>query len=334
MKNQLIIASAALLLGTFACKKNETSSPLKQQSIEANPPANEVKQKMYDLPAEVITEAVRNFKGINTLHTSNESSNQRISSFDVQSDSSIWILEAALNYDFDEIPVGSETSNDSCAYETNCSNNIVASSDLTAAYNYFNQYINQKTSGTDKVKIIDITAYLNNSKITYVANITYFSDLAQRTEGLCDPYRSSYQANWSNAWMTTYNCTFNSSNDGPTACKAKLNCNIAIGGCSGFYWANVTTVQLGTSYWTGLYSYSNVPSVCNQSLLSGTDINSRVTWTQGYGAANVPSSPSGMHVAGYNVIGRCFPGAVPYTFNIWWQLDITYGTYGCGGTPD
>ncbi len=27
MKKQLIVASAALLLGTFACKKNETSPP-------------------------------------------------------------------------------------------------------------------------------------------------------------------------------------------------------------------------------------------------------------------------------------------------------------------
>jgi hypothetical protein len=29
MKKQLIIASAALMLGTFACKKNETTPPYK-----------------------------------------------------------------------------------------------------------------------------------------------------------------------------------------------------------------------------------------------------------------------------------------------------------------
>jgi hypothetical protein len=245
MKNQLMIASAALLLGTFACKKNETT-PLQNQGLEVNVPANEVKQKMYDLPTEVITEAVRNFKGINTLHTSNQSNTQRISSSTVQADSSIWILEAALNYDFDKIPVGSETSHDSCGYETNCSNNVINSSDLTAAYNYFNHYINQKTSGTDKVKIIDITAYLNNSKITYVANITYFPDLSQRTEGVCDPYSSGYTAYWSNYYAhTVYGCA--TGNDGPTKTEFRANCTVAISGCNGFYWANVSTLSFHTT---------------------------------------------------------------------------------------
>ena len=74
MKKHLIIASAALLLGTFACKKNETTLPLQHQELEANTSVNEIKQKMYDLPAEVITEVVRNFKGINATHSTNTAS--------------------------------------------------------------------------------------------------------------------------------------------------------------------------------------------------------------------------------------------------------------------
>ncbi len=331
-----MIASAALLLGTFACKKNETTPHPQPQGLEASAPTNEVKQKMYDLSPELITVAVRNFKGHNTsLHSSNQNINQRVTSVDVHADSSIWILEAALNFNFDKIPSGSETSCDSASYEINYVNNNVTAADLTNTYNYFNQYISQKTSGTDKVKVIDITAYFNNTKITYVANITLFPDLAQKTTGLCDPYRSTYTANWSNSWMTTYSC-YSGGNDGPNSCAAKLNCNIAIGSCPGFYWANVVTVKLGDfgNVWTGLYYSPNKPTVCSEPLMYGSDINNRVTLSQGYAASNLPSSPSGMHIASYGVFGRVMPGSVPYTHTMWWGLNLTYGTYACGSTPD
>lgn len=288
-----------------------------------------MKQKLYDLPIEVITEVVRSFKGINTLNSSNQFSAQRISSIDVQADSSIWILEAALNYDFDNIPVGSEISRDSCVYKINCSNNVVNSSDLTAAYNYFCQYINQKTSGTDKVKIIDITAYLNNSNITYVANITYFPDLAQRAEGLCDPYTSGYTAYWSNYYAhTVYGCT--NGNDGPTKVQFRANCNVSINSCNGFYWANVTTLSFyntPNSYSTLFYCHC--ANYCTT--LSGTNLNTYVTACTTIATANIPSTPSGMHIAGYDVIDKMdLDQQNMFLLYFWWQLDVTYGTYVCG----
>jgi hypothetical protein len=36
MKKQLIIASAALMLGTFACKKNETTPPPTKSRVRGN----------------------------------------------------------------------------------------------------------------------------------------------------------------------------------------------------------------------------------------------------------------------------------------------------------
>lgn len=330
MKKQLMIASAILLLGTFACKKNETPPPVQQQGIDPNATVqtNEIKQKMYDLPTEVITEAVKNFKRVNNSNTANNSV-KRISFSDIQIDSSIFILEATLNYDFDKIPTGSETSQDSCSFEINCTNNSVSSTDLTVAYNYISQYINQKSSGINKVKIIDITAFLTNSKIKYVANITYFPDLAQRTDGLCDPYASGYTAYWSNYYAhTVYGCT--AGNDGPTNVEFNANCTVAISGCNGFYWANVTTLNFFTTPdpLSTLF-YCHCSNYCTT--LSGTNLNTYVNACTSIGSANVPSSPSGMHIAGYDVIDKMaldnFNNTLLY---FWWQLNVTYGTYGCG----
>ncbi len=308
--------------------------PLQPQGLEANTPANEVKQKMYDLSPELTTETVKKFKGVNTLQSSSQNTNQRVASVDVRADSSIWILEAALNYDFDKIPNGSETFNDSCSYEVDYINNNVTAADLTNAYNYFNQYIGQKTNGADKVKVIDITAYFNNTKITYVANITLFPDLAQKITGLCDAYRATYSANWSNYWVNQYGgCSTGTTNDGPTNCESKANCYVAIT-CPGFYWSNVTTLNLiGAPYSSSSLFYSHSSNYCQT--ISGTTLNNYVSACISLGASNIPSSPANMHVASHNVIDNVtLDQQNMWLLYFWWDLDVTYGTYNCSGEND
>lgn len=289
---------------------------------------------MYDLPTEEITKSVLAFKEQNKIH-SNSSSLKSGNSQKIAIDSSLFIIEAALNYDFDETSSNSEVIHDSCSFEINHANGDVLTSDLIQAYNYFSQYINSKTNILTQVKIIDITAQFINNKIRYIADINLFIKSGQKFIDFCAPYDNSYTANWSNSIMSTYSC-YTGGNDGPNSCAFKLNCDIPIGSCPGFYWANVVTVKLGDygNVWSGLYYSPNKPSVCYEPLLYGGDINNKVLLCKSYANSYLPSSPAGMHIAGYGVFGRVMPGSYYATLTMWWGLNITYGTYGCGSLPN
>ncbi len=344
MKKQLIIASAALLLGSFACKKNETS-PLQNQGLEASAPTNEVKQKMFTLSSDETIDFIKHLKNQFVTNSKQQKTVQNVGSF--ATDSSLWVIEALLNYDFDNANDPEPIGGDSLTFDIIIENeNVVANSEITNAYDYFSSQINAHLTSNpnERVKIIDVTATGNTNILNVKANVIYTANNSGQkvSSSPCDPI--AVQGHWSGgASGYGYICTsIPGSQRGPNMCNRRLNCSYPV--CPNGYsptYSNVTTITIGTN--NGTYNpfhyYYGLPGTapCNTEYLTASHLNSNVSLAQSYAASNLPSSPTGMVTTNYNFYNSIgFPINGNYSIMAgYWQLRITYGLPACGGgLPD
>jgi hypothetical protein len=334
MKKQLIIASAALLLGTFACKKNETS-PLQNQGLETNQPTNEVEQKMYDLPTEQTTALIKTFKSQFT-----NSINLRSAQTSLALDSSVWLLEAALNYDFDSPKTTEIGYTDSLKFTTLITNNTVNGSDFGTAYSALANLLSQKINATTKIQVIDVTATIEEDAIVYACNVTLFHTTnGQRIATPCDPFTTETASpskfattfpSYSNVFLT---CSNNPALDGPTEIKIKLN-SCSFPSCSnGYYYTNITTIN---GYDNQLYNKSGISlsDFCLNAnkIITATSLNSYKNRCNTLANLWKPSTPLGLSIINnYNIQLEITSLNCNCPNNYWayWRLYVQYGKLNC-----
>ncbi|HRD40236.1 MAG TPA: hypothetical protein PLC65_16535, partial [Bacteroidia bacterium] len=235
-----------------------------------------MKQKLYNLSSEECNKVIKSFKD----HIKSSSTHNKIQSSSIPADSSIWLIEAALNYDFDQ-PGNEEFANDSCGYEIDVTeSNMVNSNQLTEAYNYIYNYVSQSINSQKQVKVIDINGFSNGNKLTFSAYIKYHSNSnGNKIMGPCDLYTSG-----SAAWNPC------GSPDAINWTEVKLNCTSYDPGCSGsWYWTSITSTFINNQtggYSSSLYYVASTMNTCPS--LYYTTINGYITGCRNLGTSNHP----------------------------------------------
>jgi hypothetical protein len=178
---KLIVLAATAMLAMAACRKDKTTSlinptirPTKADFVDDR--SRPVTQKTYNLSSSEVIKVIKKFKHLEEANPNNNQA-RLIEADSVKIDSAIYVLEAALNYDFD---YNSENAGDQLM-DINQQNveitipiariNVTLSSnDLEDAYTEFSEEISAFITSTDKIKVINVSAYLvGNNQVTFVA---------------------------------------------------------------------------------------------------------------------------------------------------------------------
>jgi hypothetical protein len=298
----------------MACNKN-APPPSTSNQVEngGQTDLRELKQQLYMLSSEKCTPLIVSFKDF--AHAQNLQS--KVESSTLAADSSIWLLEAALNYDFDQAPT-SNTLSDSCSYEIDLLGpNSVNSNDMVNAYNYFYGYISQNVNSQKQVKVIDLMGYVNGNKLIYRAHIVYFIPTEAKVMGPCDSYTSG-----GGYWNA---CT---SPDAIPLTEVKLNCTAYDPGCSGsWYWTSIINTPFSNqngAYSSSLYYVASTTNTCPW--LTYTTINGYITGCRNLGTSN---HPGGSYILiDYDISwGTIWLGG--FNYKQWWDLIISYGIPQC-----
>jgi hypothetical protein len=351
---KLFNATILLLLTLIACNKKSvtpsaiTNSSPDQQGVE------QVKEKTYNVTHEQVKSS------INILAGASGESHPSAKSFRPDTilppDSSLWVLEAALNYHFDQNPGDHTVSTETVSYSAPLTliNGAawVSPSNLINVYNQFKSSITQMSAGPQKVKIIDITARIANGQIHYTGSIVLFASMGG-VQFTCAPYPPGYMATFSTYWYSGFGCTPYPAPvpDGTAAVTSKLNnCYRFVPGCSNdYYWVSVnstlfyraacsgpTTMPsdfLPSAYFSSavnlctsgmLYNHSNTLSgtyAC--SIFAASTINSQILILYAVAAGNAPSIP-GIRVANQKLKAWINP-FINSSADSGWGNIVTYG---------
>jgi hypothetical protein len=359
-KIKLFKASTLVLFAVMACNKTSVSPTPRTENSNAKQGVEEVKQKMYDLTPEQVKSSIRILAG------GADGSHSAARSFRpdtiLSPDSSLWVLEAALNYHFDKVPRDHEVFVESVAFSAPLTyiNGAawVSPSDLVNVYNQFKSSIAEKSEGPKKVKVIDITAtLLANGQINYTGSVVLFAG----TGGFlptCAPFDPTYLAKFSAGLYSGFGCSGPNSSapDGPTAATTKLNnCYRFTPQCNNdYYWINVSTTLFYKAACTGPttlpshflpYSATNL---CTSGLLfyhsttltggsacyiePASTINSQVYACNAVAASNAPSLP-GIKVSN-QFVSAWYETFVNSSADWGWANIVTYGYPVCNNNPN
>ncbi len=336
MKNvKTLIGTFAIAIAVFvACQKQQSTKTITQNSSEtALEQSTQINQKTYNISNDKLLSTIILFKGTDKITPVQAKINSNSSVLAL--DSSIWLVEAALNYDFDTQPSQlSNYYNDSASFQTSINSATISANDLNIVYNYFNNYFTQKINGTTKLKIVDISAFQGATGIVYKAYAVLFTGGQNKTnDNRCAGINDV--AAWSAS--DPGSCSGNSSyNDGPSICNVFLNCNnyVDYSGncpCQNPIFTNVTNLSISNSsnsYPSVLY-YKDLFNSCDNTILTVTQLQNYVSNIQSYAVANIPSTPSGMVISNYNITTGFLPITLSH-IRTWWGLTVTYATVGCG----
>lgn len=343
-KKNIFRTSTLLLLMAMSCNKSGVKPELEDQNSKNGV---EVKQKMYNLSHGQIKSSISFLT--ETDNPNQSGSKNFMPDADLAPDSSIWILEAALNYHFDKSPEDHDVYIDSVEFSAPLTflNGVpsVSAADFFTVYNQFKADITQKSTGPQKVKIIDITATIKKSQIIYKGTVVLYIGTVKSN---CAPFTTETAA-WSQSFMGIgYSCPPTTLPDGPTLVANKLNnCPAYDPGCigggpHGWYWINVSYSPWFDGYnsnnfstWfpsaTGrlFYTWKNSALVaCNgiSVVLSAGFLNQYVSGCKTLAASTLPV---GFFVANYYV------GAYwnPINAGTWqeggWRMQATYAMPVC-----
>ncbi len=336
-KTILIFLSCHLLL-FLSCKKDIVNQNTIEKNTSHTGKNKEIKQKIIVAEPNVIKSSILSLKYYTqaTANTSFKTASQI-----VPIDSALWLLEAALNYDFNQM-TNNSTYSDSTSVSIQLSDTTnITLTDLTIAYSSLFNYISQKTQQNKLIKIIDIYSYLNETNnLTISANIILCeNNSGNKTENVCDPY-SGIRARWSLPLTNTppfFYCTnYTTNNDGPTLCNNKLNCYQFNPPCYPYYYTNVITLNFdnvnnnfSNALFYDLYGTGSPQNVCLPPELMDFQLNNYINGCRNLGISNIPTNPPGYVITNYSVSATFYilppsPGGGGYT-KLWWKLDVTYG---------
>lgn len=343
-----IILPALTLLFFAQCQKEKNSAApttLKTSNVSAKT----VNQKMYDLSFEKTDNLVKAFKA---QANPQNNTKQLTSNLTLALDSSIWLLEAALNSDFDEDAENNSVLSDSLVINIPIgTNGTVGQEDFNTAYLALKASVTPYKTSAKGVKLIDATAtQLDATTLKYRLDITYFNKAtaasALRFINPCDQFNTQTASPSKSPALpySAYNhflgCSVTSSLlDGPTIIKDRLNgCGISL--CMFGYFTNVTTTTFignpnlaSTLYYRGFLSISDFCLTQNSTIGTAT-LNQYRNNIKNLAIANIPASPSGMIIRNYDIkyfedftlCGGCPSGQV---YSPRWDLFVTYAKPVC-----
>jgi hypothetical protein len=253
--------TAVITIFMTACKKEGLPSPIGQQNSESGsfarqyPGMKHLKQANYYLTEPECAGVIRKFK---KQETPNGSSLAKLITADsVALDSAVWVLEAALNYDFD-YEVQEDYSHSFVSLEVNIGINdvkmSVSSDDLETAYEDLTVYINAHLAADadKKVELVDIESYLLDSQpntvvlkmtVAFINSLLFQCSSAPFGTNTSTRWCAYYKNNWFGSWGCSYPGVANS--DATSRLTDHLNCrspyDATCAGYSGFYYINVNS---------------------------------------------------------------------------------------------
>lgn len=318
--------------------------PLQNQGLEVNAPSNEVQQKTYDLNYTQTNAVVTAFKNQFLVATHKKTSSQTVLALD----SSIWILEAALNSDFDSDKGTNDVFHDSLSIISPINNNTISTENIGESYLSLKDMITQKKSTDKGVQLIDVNAIIDTNTIIYKLDIIFYNNsnghkLISSPTLACDPFYTETAApsNLSPVMPNIYNhflaCSGLPTLDAPTIITSKLN-NCGITFCPFGYFTNVTTKNFSAyTYPSDLYiRNSMVPAdfCLTSNLIIGTSqLNTYRTNIKNLATSNIPVSPANMSIRNYEIAYQedftpCGCGA-NQKFQPIWKLKVKYAVLVC-----
>ncbi len=331
------IASVLMATTLVMCKKKDKlkeDSPYKITETNTTP----VEQKFYNLDDETLKNCISNFMDYVSSNTNYENKvlNGGVVDTPLPLDSAVWIVEAALNFNFDREKnrgVTSDTKVDSVVMTnpvTLSTEGKLSPGEVADVYNFFKNYcIGINTNSPHRrIRIIDVIASTSNDgRVAYFSSFVAIANKpVSPLPGHCNPY-TNQTAMWS--YLFTQSCNPLTTNDGPTLVMNRLHCQILNSqACYGgyLYYTNVTTAFFNNSsntYPSALYHLSSAP-LCNMTTLTGTQLNGYVQGCQNIAIANLPPGPN-IIAGNYYIQPAVF---APFSLN-WWNLSITYGKPHC-----
>lgn len=366
-KVKLILVVAVVTIVSFACRKNPSEGQTNQKySRMYEKEKVYAKAKTYDLSSEQTYDIIKRFKtrSNNQIRTSN-----LIAADSVMIDSSIFVIEAALNFDFDDqvdttnVPTITEVSTYQIAYNTGTSK--IKSSELQDTYDDIKTQINASTNSSYKILLVDIDGILDVSMgtITYEAKVERVLP-ASYAFGCGSSVTNNGSPDL--ALFNSFGCSGNPPYEGSLLVTSHLPCTfIDQTACDDYY----------PSYYTNIYnpnqqpyysSFLDIPNWCpgpasnpaslpsvsylfcsgpgilpNQHCaaawksLSTTQLNGYVSNIPTQFALYVPSTPANMmFIKGWVQKDKDYIqiGAT-YYWSIWWNLRAYYGVKKCRTTP-
>lgn len=327
-----------MLLTLVACNKKNVTPPPQDKTADAE--LGRVEEKMYNVNFKQIKSSV------NFLTVTDESSAKNfMPQSNLPPDSSLWVLEAALNYHFDKTPKGDhEVFLDTVqfsAFLTTLENGAVwvSPADLKKVYDQFKLSITQLSAGPKKVKIIDIKAAISEGQIHYKGAVILYIGT---TKSNCEPFTTE-KAAWSKPFMGPgFCCPATTLPDGPTLVAKKLNgCPLYNLDCVAQSWINVNSVWFDgwnnntPSTWFpnsgNLFYYwkNGSLTVCNGICISLTagHLNNYVSGCKAL-AATTPLTP-GFVTANYYIGAYSQKHNNVSSYDGGWQMQVTYGKPVC-----
>jgi hypothetical protein len=340
-----IILSVCTVLFFAQCQKEKnTATPVTSNTNNAS--SKTINQKLYDLSFAKTDNLVKAFKA---QANAQNNTKQLSSNLTLALDSSIWLLEAALNSDFDEDAENNSVLSDSLVINIPIgSNGTVSQEDFNTAYLTLKASVTPYKTSAKGVKLIDATAtQLDATTLKYRLDITYFNKAtaasALRFINPCDQFntQTASPCKTKTVGNNFINCPITATLlDGPTIIKDRLNgCGISL--CMFGYYTNVTTL-----YWqyangdislqNTLYGrYNLTPSnfcLTQNSTISTATLNQYRNNIRNLAIANIPASPSGMIIRNYDIeyfenFLLCY--CPNQTYNPYWRLSVTYAKPVC-----
>jgi hypothetical protein len=274
MRSKSLIAVGALAIIALAyCRKDSMTDLPAGAKIPGQHASQKVQQKMYPVSPEQVATIVENFK--------NPSQSLLVEADTIPIDSSIFVLEAALNYDLDWSRDDNYDTEDFTAtidVPVNEQKQTIGRNDLEQAYMVMGDQIRSHITPEQKVEIIDIDAsIIGPNTLTFSAAYVIQNIF---TGSPCGAVPQNGQLFYTSLGAmnaispSLQNCAAPATIDGEAVLNQKLNC-MRYMGCTSQGGAGYAYYNVGINYITsgGNVAYNNYPT-----LLFANQMHNNCTW--------------------------------------------------------
>lgn len=350
MKKKFFLLTILTFVVILSCKKNDPQDPqIISESNKVNKNLKKIFPSSYQLNPEQTTSIIKAFKLKATEN--NLIQNRLIDADSVSLDSSVWVLEAALNYDFDYVfDENYETSIDTIdiSIALNDESFKVHSDDLEDVYNDLHSSIEGIINDSIKVLVVDVEGYIY---VPGESTAMYQISIVTLNSNKINPC-SDFSGVTASPWLSLYsgpalNCSGNPTLDGPQALNGKMNCvSYNPGNCGyDYYYTNVVNVVwlpntsgvpgVGTNnYPNALYSTQSLQTnaaLCqNYQSISTSQLNTYKSNCNSLVSSAIPGTPANMKIIHkYLTPHQDLCVCIPTARSVYWKLQAKYGTVTC-----
>ncbi len=349
-----LFASIVSVVAILACNKLKNTPPhsdsFNEPKVEEKTNLRHITQKSYNLSEQECINLIKRFK---TKNNNQSNLAQRLIDIDsVRLDSGTFVLEAALNYDFDyysEENLELMTQNRSISVPYNDDTEKINSNDLENIYASLSASIDSLINDSIKIYAIDVEGYVydpGTSTAIFDLNI-----IEQKTSIVNPCSYTSISSSASLQYIQWLGCANGITQNAPTLLSNMLNCALRGKWCAfnrSFY-SNISTVFKNTTVY-GITYPNPAPNIlfsseggkssaqhCSSaySSLSPTQLGTYYTNLTNYALSFKPTNPSNLIVVA-NIIkdNRSILTNGSGYYTIYWTMSATYAVRNCIEEPD